>query len=213
MAKRDTSEVPPGFHELVSNLCYKKKPTAFLVSACAAVAAKPQPRRVFPGCLTNNSSKGKRGQDGNSVLWCFITLSAANFLFLHRVSTFSQSMFALYLVPTIHTLQLFSTLYSTTPSIFALTFSFLSFSPLVSAANRQAHSLYPLCIFTQAALPRIRTHYCQLCHLWSPESQKEGGWGSTMPMKLGSVCICRKQFITFWILPQSTMFNYHKTLV
>lgn len=93
-------------------------------------------------------------------------------------------------------------------SIFALMVSFLPSSSLVSAANRQEHSLYPLCIFTQAALPTIRTHYCQLCHLRSPESQKKGGWGSTVPMKLGSVCICTKWFITFWILPQSTMFNY-----
>lgn len=34
-----------GFQELVSNLCYYKKPTAPLVFASAAVIAKPQPKR------------------------------------------------------------------------------------------------------------------------------------------------------------------------
>lgn len=64
-----------GFQELVSKLCYYKKPTAPLVSASAAVIAKPQPKRL--------------------ALWF---LSAAKFLLLNEVIyTFFKFMIAVYL--------------------------------------------------------------------------------------------------------------------
>lgn len=56
-----------GFQELVFNLCYYKKPAVSLVSASAAVVAKPQPKR---GSVQTISSL---------ALW---RLSAAKFQFL-----------------------------------------------------------------------------------------------------------------------------------
>ena len=56
-----------------------------------------------------------------------------------------------------------------------------SLPPLLSPAVRQPSSSSPLRIFTRAALPTIRTHYCQLCHLRPPERQKERGEEGTAP--------------------------------
>lgn len=97
----------PGCHKLVCNLRYNKKPTAFLVSASAAVAARPQPRRVFPGWIWQTTA-AKENMDRMETVssGALLRLSAANFqfLFLYRISTFFQSTLAVYLVPTIHTL-------------------------------------------------------------------------------------------------------------
>lgn len=141
-----------GFQKLVCNLCYYKEPTAPLVSAAAAVIAKPQPKR---GSVQTVSPP---------TLWL---LSAAKFqcILLYLISTFFKSMMAVYLGSLIPFIPIYSQFLPF--SIFALHFP--PTSPLVSPA----HSLSPLCVFTHTALPTIRTRYCQLCHLRLPERWKK----------------------------------------
>lgn len=66
------------------------------------------------------------------------------------------------------------------PEFYLLLPYIFSLPPLLSPAVRQPSSRSPLRIFTRAALPTIRTHYCQLCHLRPPERQKQrrGGDGT-----------------------------------
>lgn len=69
-------------------------------------------------------------------------------------------------------------------------------SPRVSPAKCQDRSLSPSCIFTRTALPTIRTHYCQMCHLRLPERQKQ----------LMGQLYANRAGAGVWILTESTMF-------
>lgn len=133
-------------------------------------------------------------------------LSAANFQFLlhYPISTFFQSMLAVYLVPPIHTL-LFSVLFFSPFSVFFWPYG--PPQPPLPLPLCLLHTLYPLRIFTRTALPTIRTHYCQLCHLRSPESQKKGRMGQQDANGAEVGVYVSEAFIAFWILPRSTDCN------
>lgn len=162
----------PGFHKLVSNLCDYKTPTALLVSASAAVTAKPQPRRVSIQDVWQTTAKENVDRMEKVSSGALSRLSAANFQFLlHYPRLHLLSIYASCLSCTSHS-------YPSILSSFLLTF--LCFCPYGSPPPLPLcllHTLSPLCIFTRTALPTIRTHYCQLCHLRSPESQKKGRMG------------------------------------
>lgn len=158
-----------GFQELVSNLCYYKKPTAPLVSASAAVIAKPQPQR---------------GSDRQYPLYFygFSLLLNSSLFFLYLVSTFFKICDGCCFSTSnpIHTSHssILTFLHSCPYSLFLL----------VSPGERQAHSLSPLCVFARTALPTIRAHYCQLCHLRLPERQEKMD-GATLCQKSWAWCV------------------------
>lgn len=80
-----------------------------------------------------------------------------------------------------------------------------SLPPLLPPTIRQPSSRSPLRIFTRAALPTIRTHYCQLYHLRPPERQKKrrGGEG-TVPVEVGWVSMWWVGGVLYSILDTAT---------
>lgn len=85
-------------------ICVTTRSQQLSLSASAAVAAQPQPRRVFPGWIWQTAAKENMDRMETVSSGALLRLSAINFLFFYRISTFFQSMLAVYLVPTIHTL-------------------------------------------------------------------------------------------------------------
>lgn len=179
----------PGFHKLVSNLCDYKTPTALLVSASAAVTAKPQPRRVSIQDVWQTTAKENVDRMEKVSSGALSRLSAANFQFLlHYPRLHLLSIYASCLSCTSHS-------YPSILSSFLLTF--LCFCPYGSPPP--LHSPCVCCTLSTpyVSLPGRRCqqleHITANCATCGPQkARKKGGWGSKMPMELRSVCMCRK---------------------
>lgn len=168
-----------GFQELVSNLCYYKKPTAPLVSASAAVIAKPQPQR---------------GSDRQYPLYFygFSLLLNSSLFFLYLVSTFFKSMMAVVfppLIPFIPVILAFSPF-----SIFALIVSF-SLYLLVSARLTPSPPYVSLPGQHCQQLEHI-TANCATCGSLKDRKKWMGQhYAKRAGLGVYLLCICKKQFI------------------
>lgn len=207
------------------------KPAVHAVSVSTAVIAKSQPRGAsLQAAWKTTAAKKTFGHDRNSILyWLWflplfsLPLIPNSALPFHGIICATSPPFPLKFYPW-HVNSSACPFNPFLPSFLSFCLSFFLPCPYIpdsfffftspfsalrslppSPAVRQPSSCSPLCIFTRAALPTIRTHYCQLCHLRPPEKQKKkrGGYG-TLPMEVGWVCMWWGGGVLYSILDTAT---------
>lgn len=138
-------------------------------------------------------------------LCCFIAS-----LSCYLVSPSCKSTLVVYLVPLIPFSPVYSQFYPChLPLVFALTVSFPPLPLPLYLLQNARHTPSPPYVSLPGQRCQQLGHITANCATCGPlKDRKKGGWGSSVPMELELMCIWWKLFITFWILPQSTVFNF-----